>query len=94
MPATKTMDTPASFPAGGPTLRLNPDDSLIVPDRCPHNGPARTTKIVRSAPAPDHRWRTMIDYACSFGCYLEHEDTAWPEVVRTESGRRLSILGG
>lgn len=88
------MESTLSFPKDAPPLELGADDVLRVPERCPHNGPARLAKTVRASEPPDSRWRTMVDYACSFGCHIVHEGPVWPEVVRTEeAGRRLAILG-
>ena len=88
------MENTGSFPKDAPPLELGADDILRVPERCPHGGPARMAKTVRAAEPPENLWRTVVDYACSFGCHVIHEGPVWPEVIRTEeSRRRLAILG-
>jgi hypothetical protein len=88
------MPDPNSFPQAAPPLELGPDDILRVPERCPHNAPARIAKTVRDGEDEPKRWRTIVDYACSQGCHVIHIGPMWPEVVRTQdTNRRLAILG-
>ncbi len=88
------MTDSKSFPKDAPPLELDASDILRVPERCPHNAPARIAKTVRAGDDEPKRWRTIVDYACSFGCHVLHEGTMWPDVVRTaDTNRRLAILG-